>query len=581
MTHAALPASDHTPAWRRAALACAALAGLYCLLLAALLTATMLQDKRENPLNAPAFTQTKRLLVDNPRDTALQAQAAQQDLALRQSYFARHAALTRGGWLLLAGGAVTIIAIKAWRTLSKAPPGPDLRVAPFDQSAARYAVVAASVALAALMATGAFASRHTPALPRPEPPVAQAPYVIPSFQDMSNHWPTFRGPGGLAIAPDGNHPAAWDGTTGLNIAWKTPIPLPGHNSPVIWADRVFLSGATEDKRQVYCFDLSTGTLLWTGDVPSNAREPVEPMSDTGFAASTLATDGTSVFAIFATGDIAAFDFSGRKRWHRYLGFPESAYGYAASLAYYNGNVIVQWDIGHEEGEDSHSRLLALNAATGKTAWETKRPTSNAWASPIIVNTPSGHQLITAASPFVIAYDPATGAERWRAKLLTGDVAPLPYYHDGTVYVAQDMAVVAAIATDGTGDVTKTHVRWKQDERGMPDIVSPIVADNRLFTLTSDGTLWCFDAATGNLQWSETFKTPFHASPVLLRGKLALIDTRGTWHLIEPGPAYKSLATNTLGEPVSASPAFTTDRILIRSRKHLFCIGTGKAGGATP
>ena len=99
-------------------------------------------------------------------------------------------------------------------------------------------------------------------------------------------WPSFRGPDGSGVTMLDSIPDDWDGPSGRNILWKSPVPLPGHNSPVIWGNRVFLSGATEEQQQVYCFDLNTGTLLWTGDVAivRTARDDMYIMDDTGFAA---------------------------------------------------------------------------------------------------------------------------------------------------------------------------------------------------------------------------------------------------------------------------------------------------------
>ena len=51
------------------------------------------------------------------------------------------------------------------------------------------------------------------------------------------------------------------------IVWKTAVPLPGHNSPVVWENRVFLSGATADEQAVFCFDAGSGDLQWRHDLP--------------------------------------------------------------------------------------------------------------------------------------------------------------------------------------------------------------------------------------------------------------------------------------------------------------------------
>ena len=152
-------------------------------------------------------------------------------------------------------------------------------------------------------------------------------------------------------------PVHRDGAGGSGIRWKTPIPLPGHNSPVVWRDRIFLSGANWENRQVYCIDAASGSILWTGEVPTAPMGDNWPnvMEDTGLAASTMATDGVRVYAVFATGDLGAFDFDGRLLWHKNLGIPDNTYGHATSLEVWQDRVLVQYDQGFEE--DGKSRNL--------------------------------------------------------------------------------------------------------------------------------------------------------------------------------------------------------------------------------
>ncbi len=113
--------------------------------------------------------------------------------------------------------------------------------------------------------------------------------------------------------------------------------MPGNNSPIVWKDRIFLTGANKERREVYCFDTSSGKLLWQKEAPatpqSTAKAP-KVNDDTGYASSTAATDGRRVFAIFANGDLAAFDFNGNLAWSKSLGIPDNAYGHASSLVTY-------------------------------------------------------------------------------------------------------------------------------------------------------------------------------------------------------------------------------------------------------
>ena len=367
-------------------------------------------------------------------------------------------------------------------------------------------------------------------------------------------------------------PLEWDGPSGQNILWKTPVPPPGHNSPVVWNGKVLLSGATKERQELYCIDADTGSLLWQKSVgnPLPGRAP-KVMDDTGYAPSTMATDGQRAFAIFPNGDLAAVDLSGQAVWSKNLGMPENQYGHASSLAMWRDRLIIQYDQGLEP-EAGKSALLALDAATGRTIWRTPRPVANSWTSPIVIATAEGDQIITAANPWVIAYEPANGRELWRAKCLEGDVAPSPAWADGMVFVAQEGAKASAIKLGGSGDVTSTHLAWSA-EQALPDIVSPLATGRLMLTVTSIGTVTCYSAAAGTKLWDHDLDGPFHASPLLIGNVVYLISRNGVMSRFEAADQFKPLSDCALGEAVSATPAVVADRIYIRGEKNLYCIGS--------
>jgi hypothetical protein len=222
---------------------------------------------------------------------------------------------------------------------------------------------------------------HLPAAP------PQAAAAQPRGDDAARSWPRFRGSDGSGISPYANVPDDWDGRSGKNILWKTPIPLPGNSSPVIVAGRIFLTGADETKRQVYCFDAASGKPLWQADVPSTPESNKLELKDSqqevpGYAAPTMATDGRYVAAIFANGDMACFDLNGKLAWSKSLGVPENPYGHAASLASYKNLLIVPFD--QALVKSKKSKIRAIDFAGGRVVWERSRPVKSSWTSPIVV-----------------------------------------------------------------------------------------------------------------------------------------------------------------------------------------------------
>jgi outer membrane protein assembly factor BamB/type 1 glutamine amidotransferase len=393
----------------------------------------------------------------------------------------------------------------------------------------------------------------------------------PSFQEMTSNWPCFRGTGG-GLATSTNAPLQWDVSGGVGVLWKAVVPAPGHNSPIVWGDRVFLSGGDKTSRVVFCFHAVKGNLLWQRAVdlpaPPGSQEWKVP-GFAGMASPSMVADGHRAYAIFANGDLAAFDFEGKQVWAKNLGLPDNPYGHAASLALWQNRLIVQMDQGVPA--DHKARLYALDSATGQVIWEKQRPVGSSWSSPIIAEAAGKTQILTLAVPWAIAYDAKDGSELWRFQGFGGEVTPSPIFSAGLFYAISPSETLCAIKPDGRGDITKSHVAWSSDE-SVPDICSPVSNGELLFTLTTSGVLTCIDAKSGKKQWDHDFEMEFRASPSIAGNRLYLLENTGKVIVLEVNRQFKEVARSDLAEPLYASPAFVSDRIYIRSTKTLFCIG---------
>ncbi|MGI6420304.1 MAG: PQQ-binding-like beta-propeller repeat protein [Thermoguttaceae bacterium] len=379
----------------------------------------------------------------------------------------------------------------------------------------------------------------------------------PSIEAIKKNWPNLRGPFGQAVAYNVAPPADFDAAAGRNLLWKAPIPRLGASSPVVWEGRVFLTGADESAREVYCFDAASGRLLWRQAAKQPAEMP-EVSEDIGHAASTGATDGKLFFAIFSTGDLVAVDMNGSIAWTRSFGIPKCDYGYASSLIAYK-HLFVQID------DKNGANLYALDPVTGKTVWRKTRTLRQSWASPIIAISGGREMVVLAENPTAAAYDVSTGEAVLSVKCLSGEVAPSPAYARGTIVVANERARVSAISlASGT-------IAWSGED-DLPNVASPLATEDFVVTGDASGMVNCYDIGTGRKLWTHEFDESFYPSPILAAGRIYAMDNAGTMHVFQASKTFVAVADARLGEESLATPAFAGGRIFIRGRQNLYCIG---------
>lgn len=394
-------------------------------------------------------------------------------------------------------------------------------------------------------------------------PETQAALPTLSLEELQKNYNSFRGPFGLGVSNHKNIPTDWDGTTGDNILWKAEVPKHGFNSPIIWGDKLFVAGADDTSREVYCYNRNNGKLLWTAladNIPGSPATPPRVTDDTGLSAPTMTTDGTAVFAIFGTGDVIALDMNGKRLWAKNLGVPDNHYGHSSSLITWNEKLFVQYDT------NRGGKVMALHNKTGETVWETQRSAKISWASPVLAELDGKYQLLLTADPIVAGYDIETGEELWTVECMMGEVGPSLAYSNGIVAAANEYAQLVAI------DIRTREILWS-DDYYLPEAASLLAHNGLLFLATSYGVFVCYDLKEGELLWEDDFGSQVYSSPVLIDGKVYLMDNDGVMRIYAFSREMKKLGENQLGEMAGPTPASADGRIYIRGEKHVFCIGS--------
>src|SRR5579871_4998504 len=406
-------------------------------------------------------------------------------------------------------------------------------------------------------------------------------------------WPQFRGPSGSGVGTGQHPPIQWDATKGTNILWSAEIPGLANSSPVVWGDRIFVTTAiSSDPKQTFrtglygdtdsvgdrsahqwkvmALDKKNGKVLWDQlayqGIPKTKRHPKSSQ-----ASPTPVTDGKVVIAYFGSEGLVAYSTDGKLLWKKDVGLqnagwffdPDSEWGAASSPVIYKNMVILQCD------RQKDSFVAAYDLKDGHELWRTARAEIPSWGTPTIVQGKDHTEVATNAPKAIRGYDADTGKQLWTLSPNSEVVCTTPVSAQGLIFVTAGYPPVQpiyAIKVGSTGDLTlkggkdsSDAIAWSK-QRGGVYLPSPLVYEDRLYTVSNNGILNVYEAKTGNKVYQQRIGEggSFVASPIVAAGKFYASSEDGDIYVIKAGASYELLSKNPIGEPILASPAMAGD-----------------------
>ena len=324
--------------------------------------------------------------------------------------------------------------------------------------------------------------------------------------------------------------------------------------------------------QVLALDRNSGAVTWTQTAatltPHEAHHPTH-----GFASASPVTDGKHLWVSYGSRGIFCYSLDGDLAWETDLGDlrMRGGFGEAVQPAIAGDHLLLTWD------QEDQSYLIALEKSTGEEVWRKERDERSSWTTPVIIEVDGQSQAIIAGSNKTRAYNPTTGEVIWEASGLTSNVIPTPVIGHGNVYVTSGYQgrAVQAIKLNSKGDVTGTdNIVWSAPH-SAPYVASPVLSNGRLYmTKGTDAYLTCFDALTGEVIYQDEKLegiNGIYASPIVVNGCIYFVGKEGTTVVIKDSETYEVVASNTLDEPIDASPVVIGDDLIIRGHNHLYCI----------
>ncbi len=379
-----------------------------------------------------------------------------------------------------------------------------------------------------------------------------------SGQSSASDWSRFRGPNGSGLSAATGIPTEFG--PAKNLVWRIALP-PGHSSPIVWRDRIYLTGFRDRTLVTIAIDRLQGRVLWERRAPEVTPIVVDKRNNPASPSPAIEENGVYVF--FPDYGLMAYDADGRERWRIPLGPFNNIYGMGASPVIVGDLVVLACD------QSVGSYLLAVDKRTGKERWRVPRPEAKSGhATPILWRGPDGRdQLLLPGSFLLTAYDARTGEKRWWVRGLSFEIKSTPVIAGDTLFINgygapendpgrkivvppadevwktadadrngtlskaefpkfsaafwfdymdlnQDGVLskdeweyyraaldsengMLAIALGGKGDTTATAVRWKY-QRSVPQLPSPLLFRDVLYMVNDNCIVTTLDPKTGEL-----------------------------------------------------------------------------------
>ena len=407
-------------------------------------------------------------------------------------------------------------------------------------------------------------------------------FLNATLNSAAQEWTRFRGPNGTGISHSKSIPTK---ITDSDINWKFELPGVGHSSPVLWGERVFLTNTGDKSGSFYvlCLSAKDGKLLWRHDF---SLTPFHRHDFNSFASSTPAVDAERVYVVWNEPEhywLAALDHTGKAAWQRDFGPFVSQHGCGTSPIVYDGKVI----LGNEQDDakfvkestnSGKSFVLAVDAKTGKTLWQTPRNSAVvSYSTPCVLQPKDAQPSLIFASQAhgIYAIAPDTGKVLWEFETFDKRTVSSPIVCGDIIFGSCGSGgggnFVTAIKPGGLGTGRKPELAY-QIKKSAPYVPTGVVVGDLVWLWSDSGILTCLQGSTGDIRYQERVGGNFFGSPVWVDGRLYCVSTTGEIVVAEARDKFNVLHRYPLNELCHSTPAIALGRMFIHTERHLWSVG---------
>ena len=448
--------------------------------------------------------------------------------------------------------------------------------------------------------------------------------------ETSSDWPRFLGPTADNVSPEAGLLDRWS-SNGPPIVWHKSVGA-GYSAPSIRDGMLVLHHRVKSEEVVEAMEAATGTALWRHGYPSQFIDPYG--YNNGPRCSPLLTSNRC-YTFGAEGRLVCLDLkSGKLIWERDSAkdweIPAAFFGVGSTPLLEGDRLIVMI------GGQTNSGVVALDATTGKTIWEsvgrktwdgvttigwraenpyrwTGMEKQASYSTPVAATIHGRRHIFCLMRQGLVSLNPTNGEvnfSRWFQSQANDSVnAMCPVVQDDRVLISAAYYRIGALVLRVKPDGKSYDEVWRIPQHPMqrepagggfvqPTLElhwnTPVLRDGFLYAFSGrnepDAAFRCVEMNTGKVMWSRAERWAGHepggqpnvfgrGSAILADGKLIALGEGGLLGLFKPDPkAMTELArwqVPQLGYPCWAAPVLSRKKLYLRSENHLVCVDLEK------
>jgi outer membrane protein assembly factor BamB len=313
-------------------------------------------------------------------------------------------------------------------------------------------------------------------------------------------WPQWRGPNRDGKAGGFAAPKVWPKT--LTQQWKITVGN-GDATPALVGDKLYVFTREGENEVIRCLDAGTGKEKWKDAYPSQPATSPAGGPHAGPRCSPTVADG-KVLTLGVRGTLSCIDAAtGAKIWRK-----DDFKGEYPKFFTSSSPIVVDGLCIAQLGGPKSGGIVAYDLASGEQKWKWTGD-GPGYASPELMDVGGTKLIIALTDSKVVAITAADGKQVWEAPFMAARMnynASTPVVAGQTIFYGGGGRGEKAVKFEKEGDRFVAKELWSNPKESV-QFNTPVLKGSTLFGLTQDNQLFAINAESGATDWSAPVGQP--------------------------------------------------------------------------